>query len=308
MKYKVSIDVSAVYELLSSFMIYVTEKWTDNLDIGSQFKSDLDQQLPTHVVNELKKAGSWPFLDFDVLYALVIIREKNPEDHIESFLSWVQNSSPQKLHPQLTPFMPSLTLEDLTRVMSAYPPLLTLWNLHYFSEVEEEFRVLIEEDAQEKSVLLLKMESESLIEYATGGVVLDDLPVSSVILFPGVHFRPINTYCFYENLLLIQYPVDVPEENEDDPPMVLLRMTEALHDAERLRLLRFVADEPKTVGEIAQHLQLSDEKLLHHLVILRAAGLLRSHVNAEDQNGRFSLRPDGASELQMFLESYMRLS
>lgn len=306
MKYKVSIDVSVVYELLGSFMIYVTRKWTDNLDIGSSFISDMDARLPHSVRAEFGNAYAWPFLDYDILYALAILRKKNTG--IPSFIDWIETSNPEDLHKKLQEFVPALDLNDLKRIVTNYPPLLRLWHEYYFAAVEPELCTLITEDAQEKNVLLHKMEPKGLIEYATGGVVLDDIPVEAVILFPGVHFRPINTYCFYENVLLIQYPVDVPEENEDEPPVVLLRMTEALANPERLRLLRYVADEPKTVNEMAADLNQPYDKLMHHLVILRAAGLLRSHVNAGVQNERFSLRPDGASELQMFLESYIRLS
>ncbi|MFC7680064.1 ArsR/SmtB family transcription factor [Paenibacillus sp. GCM10028914] len=306
MKYKVNVDVSVVFELLGSFMIYATKKWTDNLDIGSHFIPDLDASLPHTVRNELNKAHDWPFLDYDVLYALAILREKDTD--IPSFLEWIEHTESTELIPQLLPYLPTITKESLGRIQTEYPPLLRLWYEHYFAEIEPELKALICEDAQEKSVLLLKMEPESLIEYATGGVILDDIPVDSILLFPGVHFRPINTYCFYDNVLLIQYPVDVPEESEDDPPVVLLRMTEALADPVRLRMLRFVADEPKTVNEIATKLNLSYEALMHHLLILRAAGLLRSHVNAGKQTERFSLRPDGAAELQMFFESYIRLS
>lgn len=306
MKYKVSIDVSVVFELLGSFMIYVTRKWTDNLDIGTHLITDMDTRLPHAVRTELGKACNWPFLDYDVLYALAILREKDTD--ITSFIDWIENAAPDKLLSRVMPYMPTLALDHLIRVKTDYPPLLRLWYEYYFANIEPEIEPLISEDAQEKSVLLLKMEPEGLIEYATGGVILDDIPVDSILLFPGVHFRPINTYCFYDNILLIQYPVDIPEENEDDPPVVLLRMTEALADPERLRLLRYVATEPKTVNDIATNLNQPYDTLMHHLLILRAAGLLRSHVNAGDQTERFSLRPDGAAELQMFFESYLRLS
>ncbi|WP_054955830.1 ArsR/SmtB family transcription factor [Paenibacillus dakarensis] len=306
MKYKVSIDVSVVFELLGSFMIYVTRKWTDNLDIGSQLIMDVDARLPHAARTELGKAYDLPFLDYDVLYALAILREGDPD--IPSFIDWVENSKPDYLCSLAIPYMPAITEEYMTRIQKEYPPLLRLWYEHYFAGVESELKPLIYEDAQEKLLLLDKMEPEGLIEYATGGVILDDIPVDSVLLFPGVHFRPINTYCFYENVLLIQYPVDVPEENEDDPPVVLLRMTEALADPDRLRLLRFLAGEPKTVNEITTKLNKPYDEIMHHLLILRAAGLLRSHVNAGDQTEAFSFRPDGAAELQMFFESYIGIS
>jgi DNA-binding transcriptional ArsR family regulator len=147
----------------------------------------------------------------------------------------------------------------------------------------------------------------ALIEYASGGVVIEDIPdLQTIVLLPTVHNRPINTYCFYKTLMIVQYPVDVPLDNEDEPPTVLLRMTKALSDPTRLRLLRYVAHEPKTLWEMQSDLNQSSEMLMHHLLILRVAGLLRIHLRG-DGNERFSIRTDGASELQMFLETYIRL-
>lgn len=305
MKYKVSIDVSMVYELLGSFMIYATRKWTDNLDIGKQLITEMDERLPQQVRVQLSKARSWPLADYDVLYALIMLRKEHTK--IPDFLNWVESSPVDELLTLLQPYIPSLSLDDVSRVRESYTPLLKLWHELYFSEVEQDLSSLLEEDAEEKRMLLPKMEADNLIEYATSGVILDDVPQENVILFPGTHFRPINTYCFYNNVLLLQYPIDIPEENEDEPPVVLLRMTEALADPERLRLLRYIADEPKAVSEMAAELNQPYEQLMHHLMILRAAGLLRSHLKSEN-NERFSMRPDGAAELHMFLEDYIRLS
>lgn len=151
------------------------------------------------------------------------------------------------------------------------------------------------------------MDMVPLIEYASGGIVIEDIPgLKTIVLLPTVHNRPINTYCFFKNLMLVQYPVDVPSDNEEEPPTVLLRLTQALSDPTRLRLLRFVANEPKTLWEMQPELNLSREMLMHHLLSLRVAGLLRVHLRGEGTE-RYSIRPDGASELQMFLESYIRI-
>ncbi|KOR88963.1 ArsR/SmtB family transcription factor [Paenibacillus solani] len=305
MKYKVSIDVSTVYELLGSFMIYATRKWTDNLDIGKQLIMEMDERLPEQVRVQLSKARSWPLADYDVLYALIMLRQEHKA--IPDFLNWIESSPAEELLTLLQPHIPSLTLDEILRIRESYTPLLKLWYEHYFSKVEQDLSSLLEEDAEEKRMLLPKMDDENLIEYASSGVILDDVSQENVVLFPGTHFRPINTYCFYDNVLLLQYPIDIPEENEDEPPVVLLRMTEALADPERLRLLRYIADEPKAVSEMAAELNQPYEELMHHLMILRAAGLLRSHLKSEN-NERFSMRPDGAAELQMFLENYIRIS
>lgn len=305
MNYIVKVDVSSIYELMGSFMVYTSKKWTDNMDMGPEWIQSVDFQLNSSVRTTLASASSWPFSDFDVLYAWAIHRETG--DDVEPFLDHLLRSSEDSLFEIASPFIPKISLDDIRRIRHDYVPLLELWYQHYFKEVEVEIKPLIEEDALEKRMLLTKMDPEKLIEYASGGIVVEDMPdLHTVILFPTVHNRPINTYCFYTNMLLIQYPVDVPEDSEDEPPMCLTRMTHALSDQSRLRLLCYVADQPKSLTDMKLDLNQPVETLMHHLMILRVAGFLRIHLGNHD-NEKFSIRPEGVAELQIFLESYIHL-
>lgn len=305
MSYELKIDVSPVYELLDSFMLYVTRKWVSNLDIGHEWVRDLDNRIPPQQVLALRQAADWPFSDYDVLYAWAYSR--GPASKVTQFLDELEACSPTDCFLRSTPFFPDFTLDECIRIKSGYVPLLRLWYEQYFRHVEHKMLALLIEDAAEKKMLESKMDPEALIEFASGGVVLEDIPdLKTVVLLPTVHNRPLNTYCFYTTLMIIQYPVEVPTDNEEEPPLVLLRMTKALSDPTRLRLLRYLADEPKTLWEIQSDLHQSSEMLMHHLLTLRVAGLLRIHLSGEG-NERFSIRTDGASELQMFLESYIRI-
>lgn len=305
MNYELKIDVSPVYELLDSFMLYVTKKWMSNLDLGPDWIRDLESRIPPQKVTELLQASEWPFDDYDVLYAWTYSR--GPAIKVLQFLDELDAASLEDCYQQTLPFLPNFTLEECNRIKSGYIPLLRLWHDQYFRHVENKILPLLIADASEKKMLESKMDPEALIEYASNGVIYEDIPdLKTIVLLPTVHNRPINTYCFYKTLVMVQYPVDVPLDNEDEPPTMLLRMTKALSDPTRLRLLRYVAHEPKTLSEMQSDLNQSREMLMHHLMILRVAGLLRIHVRGE-YNERFSIRPDGASELQMFLESYIRL-
>lgn len=303
--YEVKIDVSEIYELLGSFMVHITKKWLQNLDIGSEWSTEAEAGMPPEVRRRFAEAAEWPFLDFDALYALVIEREESED--IPAFLDRLLAEPAERLLERISPQLPLLTEKEVYRIQRDYTPLLKSWYTYYFKNIQDSILPLIEEDAAEKRELLLKMDANALVEYASGGLVVETpLDLKTVILFPTVHNRPMNTYCFYENVLLIQYPVDVPEAEEDEPPTVLLRMTRALAMPDRLKLLRYVADQPRSLQEMERDLGQPAEALKHHMVLLRTAGLLRTHIG-EQSNEKFSIRPDGASELQMFLESYLRL-
>ncbi|MFD2878588.1 ArsR/SmtB family transcription factor [Paenibacillus rhizoplanae] len=182
-----------------------------------------------------------------------------------------------------------------------------IWYEHYFRHVEHTLLPLLIEDASEKNAGEQNGHGPAdRICFRRDCHRGHSRAKKTIVLLPTVHNRPINTYCFFKNLMLVQYPVDVPSDNEEEPPTVLLRLTQALSDPTRLRLLRFVANEPKTLWEMQSELSLSREMLMHHLLSLRVAGLLRVHLRGEGTE-RYSIRPDGASELQMFLESYIRI-
>ncbi|MWJ30352.1 MULTISPECIES: ArsR family transcriptional regulator [Saccharibacillus] len=286
-------------------MVHITKKWLPNLDIGSGWSEEAEAGMPPEMRQRFVEAAGWPFLDFDALYALVIEREVGED--IPLFLDRLLAEPAERLLQRIAPQLPSLTQGDMSRIQRDYTPLLKSWYTYYFKGIQDSVLPLIEEDAAEKRELLLKMDASALVEYASGGLVVETpLDLKTVILFPTVHNRPMNTYCFYQNVLLIQYPVDVPEPEESEPPTVLLRMTRALAVPDRLKMLRYVADQPRSLLEMERDLKQPAEALKPHMVLLRTAGLLRTHIG-EQSNEKFSIRPDGASELQMFLESYLRL-
>jgi DNA-binding transcriptional ArsR family regulator len=305
MAYDVKVDHSLVYELISSFMIYTSQKWVNNLDVGADWIAEIDARLTPEERRQFTEAARFPFTDYDVLYVWAL--ERNGADEVVRFLNELAETSVDTLYQRTKSYIPTVNNETIERIRSSYIPLLKCWQRLYFGPIENQFLPLLEEDAAEKHTLLQKMDTDALIEYASGGLVLEPLkPITQVVLTPSIHFRPINTYVFYENVLFIQYPLDIPELDEDEPPMVLKRLTRALAEPQRLRLLRYVADEPKSMQEMLKDLGEPKEQLMHDLMRLRVAGLLRIHLLAQDTE-KFSIRPDGAAELQMFLESYIRL-
>lgn len=306
MAYHVKIDVSPIYEMLNSFLVYVTKKWIQHLDIGPEWILDVERKLSSNVRAALAPAATWPFDDFDVLFAWAAYKNTTLEN--QDFLDMLTELSADELFARVSSLMPSITIEESTRIRNSYVPLLRLWDQHYCRNISEDHRVWLEEDAEEKRILLEKMGPELLIEYATAGVIVEPIAgLNEVILFPTVHNRPINMYCFYEGMMIIQYPVDIPEESEDEPPTCLLRFTHALADPERLRLLRYVSDEPKSLSEMCEELGKEQDPVKDQVTALRIAGLLRTHLLGSNRKEKYSIRPDGVSELNMFLESYIRI-
>jgi DNA-binding transcriptional ArsR family regulator len=73
----------------------------------------------------------------------------------------------------------------------------------------------------------------------------------------------------------------------------------ALADRRRRAMLLLVRDEPRSVNEIAEHFDITQQAVSQHLKVLRDAGLVA--VRAEGQRRLYAVRPEGLESLESFL-------
>lgn len=85
----------------------------------------------------------------------------------------------------------------------------------------------------------------------------------------------------------------------------LVRLTRALGDDRRLRILRRLTNGDYSLQELAEYFQMPKTTLLHHLVILRSVGIVRVSPGA---NGKYSLRAGMPLELSRLLDRYLPAS
>ena len=148
MTYQLKIDVSPVYELINSFLIYTTQKWINNLDVGSQWIEDVHQTIASKHHADFEAAKLLPFTDYDHLYALAITR--HAEASIPEFLDFLSTQEATELADRISSLVPHVKLEDMIRIKEKYTPLLRVWYECYFTTVEDQYIPLLMEDAAEK--------------------------------------------------------------------------------------------------------------------------------------------------------------
>jgi len=73
----------------------------------------------------------------------------------------------------------------------------------------------------------------------------------------------------------------------------------ALAEPRRRAMLLLVRDQPRSVGEIAAHFQITQQAVSQHLKVLRDAGLVE--VRAERQRRLYLVRPEGLQSVEAFL-------
>ena len=126
-----------------------------------------------------------------------------------------------------------------------------------------------------------------------------------VLLVPQYHYRPWNLNEYHRGLRIIMYPVDALATPPGELPPGLLRLTRALADENRLRILRLLASSPRSFTEVVESTRLAKSTVHYHLVLLRAAGLVRVHDAGESATG-YSLRGEALDEVRARLGTFLQ--
>ncbi len=76
----------------------------------------------------------------------------------------------------------------------------------------------------------------------------------------------------------------------------------ALAEPRRRAILKLVRDEPRAVGEIAAHFEVTQQAVSQHLAVLREAGLVQ--VRPQGQRRLYAVRTEGLEPLRDFLAEF----
>jgi DNA-binding transcriptional ArsR family regulator len=75
----------------------------------------------------------------------------------------------------------------------------------------------------------------------------------------------------------------------------------ALAEPRRRAILQLVRDEPRSVNEIAEHFEVTQQAVSQHLHVLRDAGLVE--VQPQGQRRLYVMRPEGLASVEAYLAS-----
>ena len=201
--------------------------------------------------------------------------------------------------------------EALRRLLTADPEatkgtiltILRLWNDDVFRPQEDGIMPILKRDAAAKEQVARGVTAERLTEIATNGLQYSpEAWIERVVLIPTFVFRPWAMISEYRDAKIFAYPVaDASlEADVDAPPAHLLRLYEALADERRLKVVRRLANETLSLGEMAEWLGIAKSTMHHHVALLRAAGLL-----ATSGDKRYTLRREALHELPGILDAYL---
>jgi len=181
---------------------------------------------------------------------------------------------------------------------------LSEWNERVWQPESLTIMPILERDADAKRDLQRDLPVDQFITTATNGVEFAPRPgINRVVLVPSFVHRPLVTYYEFGEVMLILYPVadESVSADADAPPLRLVRLSKALGDEKRLRVLRALADGEKTLMELAEMFGVAKTTMHHHMIVLRSAGLVSVGVGSK----RYRLRHETVPDLGALLSGYL---
>lgn len=302
MGYRVIFEFSPLYELVNSLELFLSKKSIKNVDLGPEWIKEVQTKLDEKNV-DFGNPKNLPC--FDYLYLLIW---QSPEkENVEAFLSWLESLQPGSLYEKLFSFVSEALPNDLTTIRDQYIKLVKNWNDIYFSKIDLDILDLLRGSVIEAEGKATSEDPKVLVEKVSGGLKIEPYEgLQLVIMTPTYHTNPLITTNKFKNMAHILYPVDMPELNPNQPSKKLVRLTKALADENRLRMIKLLKEGPKTFTEILKHFEVSKSTVHHHVMMLRTAGLISSYHTDECCSETFIYRPIGMTELTEHLNEYLQ--
>jgi DNA-binding transcriptional ArsR family regulator len=163
---------------------------------------------------------------------------------------------------------------------------------------------ILERDAEAKRDLARDLPLDEFIPVATNGVEFAPRPgIDQVVMIPSFINRPLVSYLEFGEVMIIVYPVADESVSAESgaPPLRLVRLSKALGDEKRLRILRALADGEKTLMELAETFGVAKTTMHHHMIVLRSAGLISVGVGSK----RYRLRHETVPDVGALLSGYL---
>ncbi len=163
----------------------------------------------------------------------------------------------------------------------------------FFAEEEDRIALPLQEATRRAQTLAKAMPWPQLLETLSQGVRFSaEIEADTLVLTasywtaPLVVFDRIGPRVWM--FLFGARPADVSLVPGEVVPEALLRSLKALSDPTRLRILRYLSQEPMTPSALARKLRLRAPTVVHHLSLLRLAGLVYLSVDvAHRKSERF---------------------
>lgn len=182
----------------------------------------------------------------------------------------------------------------------------------FFSEEEKRIRPALQDALARAQKLAEQLELVDLLEELSQGVRFTELPqAAELVLAPSYWSTPLIMMGAASTERLVWLfgarPPDASLVPGDMVPEALLRVIKALSDPTRLRILRYLSEELLAPTELARRLRLRAPTVIHHLKILRLAGLVQLILEKDKEKGSYAMRSEAVAAACDALKSFLHM-
>lgn len=185
----------------------------------------------------------------------------------------------------------------------------------FFAEEERRIKPALQISIEQSQELAEKTQIPELIETLSQGVQLFiDPEVTELIFAPSYWITPLIIFTSItakQSILLYgARPADASLVPGEVVPDALLRALKALAEPTRLKIIRYLSEEPLSPAQLARRLRLRPPTVIHHLEVLRLAGLVRLNLEVPGERkyaARFEGVEDTFANIKDFLQADLRL-
>lgn len=244
------------------------------------------------VLGEVEQGGSWDDTHFEQIFA--VLEEKGKEhrpsrEAVETLLEWWSDLEASG--------------ERLLRGLRAYQEV-------FFVEEENRIRPALQEALARAQSLAEELSVQDLLEELSQGVRLEEgIQAPELQLAPSYWGTPLLIFGHLsagrEIILFGARPPEASLVPGEVVPDALVRALKALSDSTRLRILRYLAEEPLTPSQLSRRLRLRSSTVIHHLDILRLATLVQFRLSGQGKDRRYALRHDAIHSVFAALEGFL---
>jgi len=179
----------------------------------------------------------------------------------------------------------------------------------FFAEEEARIRPQLDSALARAQALAARMPVAELLEELSQGLRLayDDRRDRKLVLAPSFWATPfVILASLPTDKTLFIYgarPADASLVPGELVPDALYQALKALADPTRLRILRYLSDEPMAPAQLARRLRLRSPTVIHHLDALRLARLVI--ITLEPGGRRYAVRPDAVAAVFELLMGFL---
>ena len=180
----------------------------------------------------------------------------------------------------------------------------------FFAEEEQRILPVLQQELSFARMRAGSRPLPAMLEELTAGVRYGDFEhLTDIVLAPTFWGSP---FMFSEHLtetkMIVLFgarPGTMSIIPGEVVPDGLLRGMKAMADPTRLRILRYLAQEPQTASELSKVLRLRPPTVTHHLTQLRLAGMVQVHLDPDGER-KYSARYEGFEDTQDLLNRFVR--